>query len=218
VRRLSGPIHLHTYIVGKSSDAGHTVWLQANSHHRTEKRAHGRFVVEAPIRDTTFAVECARPPKVTVTPREALVSHEVADAGRRRTLRLSHAQGAVEVTIHCPPRKQPDFNAVAPEQQSDFCRSLEPCGRILTLDGWDTWGCSPIDGPDSRTHVSLEDGKFHMICTDNHGRFMRQGGLHLISDDGIHWPICKQGYQPGHYYDMPDWYGYLGRPQILMRA
>jgi hypothetical protein len=79
VRRVSGTIHLHTYIVAKSSDAGHTLWLQANSHHITESRAHGRFVVEAPIRDTEITFDCARPPKVTVAPPDALVSRQVAD-------------------------------------------------------------------------------------------------------------------------------------------
>jgi len=81
-------------------------------------------------------------------------------------------------------------------------------------------GTGPVvgfDGPIEDEYVFIENGKFHMICTDNHGRFMRQGGLHLDSEDGIHWPVCKQGYQPGHYYGIPDWYGYLGRPQILLR-
>ena len=38
-----------------------------------------------------------------------------------------------------------------------------------------------------------------------HGPSMRQGGLHLTSDDGIHRPICRQAYQAGHDYDKPDW-------------
>jgi hypothetical protein len=82
------------------------------------------------------------------------------------------------------------------------------------------YGAKPVvgfDGPIEDEYVFVEDGKFNMICTDNHGRFMENGGLHLVSDDGIHWPVCKQAYQPGHYYNMPDWYGYLGRPQVLMR-
>jgi len=33
-----------------------------------------------------------------------------------RTLRLSHTQGAVEVTVRCPPREEPRKNAVPPEQ------------------------------------------------------------------------------------------------------
>lgn len=36
---------------------------------------------------------------------------------------------------------------------SEFCRRLEPVGRILELKGWRVWGCSPIDGPDGKVHV-----------------------------------------------------------------
>lgn len=102
VRRIRGPIPLHTYIVGKMSDGGRTLWLQADTHHRTESRARGRFVVEAPIRDTEITLECSRPPRITVIPAGALLSREAGDAGRQVRLRLSHTGGAVEVTVQCP--------------------------------------------------------------------------------------------------------------------
>ncbi len=43
----------------------------------------------------------------------------------------------------------------APPQDriSDFCRRLEPVGRILELKDWRVWGCSPIDGSDGKVHV-----------------------------------------------------------------
>jgi hypothetical protein len=41
----------------------------------------------------------------------------------------------------------------AKERLSDFCRRLEPVGRILELQDWRVWGCSPLDGPDGKVHV-----------------------------------------------------------------
>ncbi|MBN1558281.1 MAG: glycoside hydrolase family protein [Lentisphaerae bacterium] len=38
-------------------------------------------------------------------------------------------------------------------EASDFCRRLDPVGRILEMEGWTCWGCSPIEGPDGRVHV-----------------------------------------------------------------
>lgn len=37
--------------------------------------------------------------------------------------------------------------------ESHFCRSLKPVGRILELEDYFVWGCSPIDGPDGKVHV-----------------------------------------------------------------
>lgn len=36
---------------------------------------------------------------------------------------------------------------------SDFCERLKPCGRILELEGYNVWCCSPIYGDDGRVHV-----------------------------------------------------------------
>ena len=40
-----------------------------------------------------------------------------------------------------------------PANESEFCRRLEPVGRILEEDGYFIWCCSPIYGPDGRVHV-----------------------------------------------------------------
>lgn len=48
-------------------------------------------------------------------------------------------------------QRPPELNALSTE--SDFCGRLEPCGRILELDGWTVWGCSPIYGEDGKVHV-----------------------------------------------------------------
>ena len=37
--------------------------------------------------------------------------------------------------------------------QSDFCRRLEPVGRILEDPDYNVWGCSPILGPEGEIHV-----------------------------------------------------------------
>lgn len=36
---------------------------------------------------------------------------------------------------------------------SDFCKRLEPIGRILEDPDYNVWGCSPIYGPDGKIHV-----------------------------------------------------------------
>ena len=36
---------------------------------------------------------------------------------------------------------------------SDFSKRLKPLNRILELEGYYVWGCSPIVGPDNKIHV-----------------------------------------------------------------
>ena len=36
---------------------------------------------------------------------------------------------------------------------SNFEQGLKPLGRILEIDGYHVWCCSPIYGPDGRVHV-----------------------------------------------------------------
>jgi hypothetical protein len=49
------------------------------------------------------------------------------------------------------------FNSGHSQQQdtetSDFEKRLNPLGRILEIDGYHVWCCSPIYGPDGRVHV-----------------------------------------------------------------
>jgi len=39
------------------------------------------------------------------------------------------------------------------DNESAFCKKLEPVSRILETDGWWIWGCSPIEAPDGKIHV-----------------------------------------------------------------
>lgn len=101
VTQMSGPISLHTYIVGKTGRNGRTVWLQANSHHRAESRNHGRAVVEAPVRDTEISFRCDSEPKITVTPATGLKAKTWSPSSTTLTVTLSHidASGAVELEL-----------------------------------------------------------------------------------------------------------------------
>lgn len=38
-------------------------------------------------------------------------------------------------------------------ESSEFCDALSPVGRILEMEGWNVWGCSPIWGDDGKVHV-----------------------------------------------------------------
>lgn len=38
-------------------------------------------------------------------------------------------------------------------ESSEFCNALSPVGRILKMQGWNVWGCSPIWGDDGKVHV-----------------------------------------------------------------
>ena len=51
-----------------------------------------------------------------------------------------------------------------PKYISDFARRLKPLGRILELEGYFVWGCSPIEAPDGKVHVffSRWDSKYGM--------------------------------------------------------
>jgi beta-xylosidase len=43
--------------------------------------------------------------------------------------------------------------AIARAPRSAFSKRLRGVGRILELDGWNVWCCSPIFGPDGKVHV-----------------------------------------------------------------
>lgn len=42
---------------------------------------------------------------------------------------------------------------VFPQPESEFCKALKPCGRILETEGYYVWCVAPIYGPDGRIHV-----------------------------------------------------------------
>jgi hypothetical protein len=84
VARLAGRIGPHAYLVARLG-AGGTLWLQANT--------------EYPDRDTGLVLTCARRPVWRVAPETAALGAAWDDAAHTLTLRLAHADGAVEVTV-----------------------------------------------------------------------------------------------------------------------
>lgn len=82
---ISGSIPPHSYLVGKFSDGNRRLWLQANA--------------EYPDRPTEFAVKMTSKPKVSVVPEAAAVLNQWDEEKKNLSLRLAHADGAVEVEI-----------------------------------------------------------------------------------------------------------------------
>jgi hypothetical protein len=82
---IAGKIAPHTYLMGKFEDNNQKLWLQANT--------------EYPGRDTELTIICKVQPKVKVTPDAAAMVNKWDAATGTLTLRLSHADGAVEVEI-----------------------------------------------------------------------------------------------------------------------
>ena len=85
VRTLAGRIAPHSFVVGRIEDDGRALWLQANT--------------EYPERDTELSVACDRKPEWTVEPSAAAKEARWDESSRTLTLRLSHRDGAVEVTV-----------------------------------------------------------------------------------------------------------------------
>ena len=85
VTRLAGRIGPHSFLVGKIEDSGRALWLQANT--------------EYPDRDTQLSVSCSRRPEWTVEPASASREASWNEAEKTLNLRLSHREGAVEVTL-----------------------------------------------------------------------------------------------------------------------
>lgn len=60
------------------------------------------------------------------------------------------AMAATPVLAYCTEKKKEKYPTKA---ISDFCKRLQPIGRILEMEDWYVWGTSPIDGPDGKVHV-----------------------------------------------------------------
>jgi hypothetical protein len=84
VRSLAGTVGTHQYLLGKIAKDGEGFWFQVNG-----EGAQGALEV---------TLACARKPQVDITPAAAVVN-EWTEAAKSLTLRLSHADGAVEVTV-----------------------------------------------------------------------------------------------------------------------
>ncbi len=82
---IAGKIATHSYLVGKFEDGNRSLWLQANA--------------EYPERDTELTLTCKGQPQVKVTPAAAAKTNQWDASSGNLILRLSHAEGAVEVEI-----------------------------------------------------------------------------------------------------------------------
>ncbi|MBM4085754.1 MAG: hypothetical protein FJ272_13275 [Planctomycetes bacterium] len=85
VLAIQGKIGPHAYLMGKFEDRDHRLWLQANT--------------EYPERDTELTLACKAQPLVKVTPAAAAKVNRWDAATGTLTLRLSHADGAVEAVL-----------------------------------------------------------------------------------------------------------------------
>ena len=81
--RLAGAVGPHSYLVGKIDDR--RLWLQTNS--------------EQAEREMSLSVNCPRKPQWTVEPPGAAKEVVWNERERRLEIRLTHQQGAVEVTV-----------------------------------------------------------------------------------------------------------------------
>ncbi|NQU43501.1 hypothetical protein HQ520_09455, partial [bacterium] len=82
---IAGKIGPHAYVMGKFEDGDERLWLQANT--------------EYPERDTELTFACDERPQVRITPESAAKSNLWHEAAGKLSLRLSHADGAVELEI-----------------------------------------------------------------------------------------------------------------------
>jgi hypothetical protein len=84
-QQIAGRLGPHAYVVGKFENRNRRLWLQANT--------------EYPERDTELTVSFKAHPKVAVTPASAARENRWDAATKTLTLRLAHADGAVEVVV-----------------------------------------------------------------------------------------------------------------------
>lgn len=83
--KISGTIEPHAYLMGKFKDGNKHFWFQAN--------------VEYPERPTELTLTLKSDPKVSITPETAAQINQWDAATGELRLRLSHADGVVEVNI-----------------------------------------------------------------------------------------------------------------------
>jgi hypothetical protein len=82
---LEGKIGPHAYLIGKGENDGRSFWMQANTAY--------------PDRDTELKFECIAEPDVKVVPASGLIKSEWDKKTGALDITLSHAEGAVEVTL-----------------------------------------------------------------------------------------------------------------------
>jgi hypothetical protein len=84
VTRISGPIGVHHYLIGKTEKAG-SFWFQCND--------------ELPGRSTQITLACPHKPTCEISPASSILEQHWNEAAGTLTLRLSHERGAVEATV-----------------------------------------------------------------------------------------------------------------------
>lgn len=82
---IEGKIGPHAYVLGKFHDSNKRLWLQANT--------------EYSERDTELTLTCKGDPQIKITPAAAVKVNHLDAASGKLILRLSHAEGAVEVEL-----------------------------------------------------------------------------------------------------------------------
>jgi hypothetical protein len=85
LKTLSGTVAPHSYLIGKLSDRGRQLWLQANT--------------EYPERESDWTITCSRRPDCRVEPPSAARQVDWNEAAKTLSVRLNHQQGAVEVRL-----------------------------------------------------------------------------------------------------------------------
>jgi hypothetical protein len=85
LENISGKMNPQSFLVGKIEDNGRKFWFQVNT--------------EFPERNTEVALKCVRKPDWQIDPAGAAKNATWDEAGKVLQLRLSHEQGAVEVTV-----------------------------------------------------------------------------------------------------------------------
>ena len=83
--KLTGKIAPHSYLVGKLEDQGRRFWFQTNT--------------EYPERETVLSIICTHKPNWQIEPSEAANETRWNETSKTLNLRLSHAWGAVEVSV-----------------------------------------------------------------------------------------------------------------------
>jgi hypothetical protein len=83
---------------------------------------------------------------------------------------------------------------------SDFCRRLQPLGRILEMEDWYVWCISPIDGPDGRVHLFFS----RWLATRGMGGWINSSEIaHAVADtpespfEYVETVLAPRGLTPG---------------------
>lgn len=84
-KKISGILPPHAYLLGKLKNGGRQFWLQTNG--------------EYPQRELTLSLHCETKPAWKADPPAAVKQSAWDPATRTLTLRLSHENGAAEITV-----------------------------------------------------------------------------------------------------------------------